>query len=451
MIKIAHLSDTHIGYEAYKATNTEGENQRSVDFAKSFALVVDDIISQDPDIVIHAGDVADRTHIPIRLMLFIRQQFQKLAAVRENGTRRQLIVVAGNHEIPRNKREACFLEMYKGLPGVHIVSRDYEIIKFNKENIFADKYPKILENLAVHCLPHEALRFVNFDEVQPIKSMKNILVSHGVAGGSELYLRSLGREYAIPTNVLARNWDYGALGHWHKQGPISILSAHGSKVSTITKEKQKGILKNSDRDENGFTNGVDYLKPSSDDTGKIWYSGSTENSGFGDLMDNGTKRGWLKVTLPKYTDVKVERRYLPIRAIFRLDDLDATNLSPDQITESLISNLKSSNSFGAVIGQIVKNVSTELWSLVDVNKVRRHASQALHYELTVNFETLAKSSGVSISTDSKMEDIINYSAQNLIPEDQRAEAIRTSLEIVNSVFEKNYNETLPIYEEGETN
>ena len=114
MIKIAHLSDTHIGYEAYKAVSGSGENQRSVDFAKAFVQVVDEIIASDPDIVIHAGDVADRTQIPVRLMLLIRQQFSRLAGIRPNGTRRQLVVIAGNHEIPRNKKEACFLELFKG-------------------------------------------------------------------------------------------------------------------------------------------------------------------------------------------------------------------------------------------------------------------------------------------------------------------------------------------------
>lgn len=73
------------------------------------------------------------------------------------------------------------------------------------------------------------------------------------AGGSELFRRSMGREYAIATDVLSRDWDYVALGHWHKRGPVPLVST--------------GAAKNCD-------------------TGRVWYAGSSENMGFGDLRDH---------------------------------------------------------------------------------------------------------------------------------------------------------------------
>ena len=438
MIKIAHLSDTHIGYEAYKAVSGSGENQRSVDFAQAFVQVVDEIITSDPDIVIHAGDVADRTQIPVRLMLLIRQQFSRLAGIRPNGTRRQLVVIAGNHEIPRNKKEACFLELFKGLSGVHIYTKDYEVLKFNNENIYAENYPKVLDNLAIHCLPHDALKYVDFDDVKPVKNMKNILVSHGVAGGSELYVRSLGREFAIPTTVLARDWDYGALGHWHKQGPIDILSVGGAKQNNVSRVKQLSSHRHVERDEEGFTPGVDYLLPQATDQGKIWYSGSTENSGFGDLMDNGIKRGWLLVTLPKFTEAKIERKYTSIRTMFRLPDFDATTKTPDEITKGLIEALKDSNTFGAVIGQIVNNVTSDTWSLVDIAKIRRHASQAMHYELTVRYKNMKLNSTGSILNDTSLhiDDLLKISAERLLTEENREVAISLSQKTLKNIFDK---------------
>lgn len=382
MIKIAHFSDTHIGYEAYEATNKDGFNQRGKDFEEAFISVVNDIIANDPDLVIHAGDVADKTVLPVRQIIFIREQLEKLASIRKDGSRRQVVVISGNHEIPRNKNEKCYLELFNGIPGVHISTTQYNIVKFSSKNEFHNT-PKNLTNLVIHCLPHEALKFVNQEDVLPLKNKKNILVSHGVAGGTDLFKRSIGREYPISSNLLSRNWDYVALGHWHKQGPVSLNNLASFK--SLPKEEQQKLLKNSARDDNGFTMGEEYLLDEPQVDGKIWYSGSTENSGFGDLFDNGTKRGWLLVSLPKFTDVRIKRKFIPIRVMFKLDEIDAISLNPEELTTKLIDNLKNANIFGAVISQSVTNVSGETWSLVDIAKVRRFANQSLHYELKISY------------------------------------------------------------------
>lgn len=343
-LKIAHISDTHIGYEAYKALSAKGENQRSVDFARAFATAIDDIIAADPPLVIHSGDVSDRTVIPIRLMLFIKQQIAKLASERPDGTTRQVIIVAGNHELPRNRKEACFLELLYDMEGVHLSTTDYNVIDFTSSNS-----PKELENVVVHAVPHDALKSVDFDSIQPIKGKINIFTSHGVAGGSELYVRSLGREFHIPTTVLSRDWEYGALGHWHKQGPINI----GNKNT---------------------------------DNSKIWYAGSTENCGFGDLKDNGQERGWLEVTINQGTFPTVKRRNLPTRSMFRLPIINAKGLTPTDITAKLLENIENNDIANAVVGQIVENISRETWSLVDLVKVKNSAESALHYDVTVKIE-----------------------------------------------------------------
>lgn len=346
---LAHLSDTHIGYQAYKVLSNSGENQRSVDFARAFVLNIDSIIEQDPPLVIHSGDVADKTIIPIRLMLFIRNEFKRLAGMRANGTRRQVIIVAGNHELPRDRKEASLLELLKDIPGVHVSTTKYDKFTFDD---FLDADP-VLSGTVVHALPHDILKSVDFNHVKPIDGMRNILSSHGVAGGSDLFTRSLGREFPIPADVLLRKWDYVALGHWHKQGPVSL---YGS-ISKIDKA-QSNVLPVS----------------------RIWYAGSTENSGFGDVLDGGENRGWLKVSFDgDVFDVKPVN--VQVRKMFRLPTVDGTGLKPDEIKDLLIANLKSKDISGGVIGQIVTGVDREVWSLVDLASVRNHASNALHYDV----------------------------------------------------------------------
>lgn len=377
---IGHLSDTHLGYEAYRARNAGGENQRAADFARAFVNAAKDIIASDPPLVIHSGDVADRPHIPIRFMVLIQHWFEKMSAIRPDGTRRQIVVVGGNHELPRDRREACFLDLFRGMPGVHVVTQGYKTVEFNGTGKSENCDPVLSETI-VHCLPHDALKEVDFDLVVPEPDKVNILSSHGVAGGSELYIRSLGREFAIPTDVLLRKWDYGALGHWHKQGPIPLLGATG-----LTKKEREA------RKAGAPLGTVEYLSPDETaETGSIWYAGSTENSGFGDLRDNGAQRGWLDVLIRPGDLPLVTRKNLPIRAMFRLPHLDATAMTPDDIVKALKENLTKANITGAVIGQIVSGVSRELWSLVDMSAVRAAAAGALHYDPEVRYLSNAKS------------------------------------------------------------
>jgi DNA repair exonuclease SbcCD nuclease subunit len=353
-VRVAHISDTHVGYEAYRVLAGNGENQRGVDIARAFARGVDEIIAWDPPLVVHSGDVAERPQIPVRHMLFIRQQLAKLASIRPDGTRRQVVVIAGNHDLPAQRREACFLELYRDLPGVHIVTDGLRVVEFPEtgEGAAASE----LSQVALTCVPHDTLKDLavesRYEEVAPVPGKLNILVAHGVAGGSTLYKRVLGREYTIPTEVLGKGWEYGALGHWHRQGPVPLASTQA--------EVERG---------------------------RVWYAGSPENMGFGDLLDNGTRRGWLQVTLVPGGVPEVTRKYVPNRAMHRLPVLDGAGMDAQGVEKALRDRIAAAVSegriAGAVVGQIVRNTPREVWSLVDIAAVRTAASGALHYEVGV--------------------------------------------------------------------
>ncbi len=398
-IRLAHLSDTHIGYEAYKALNSSGENQRAADFARAFITACQEIIDNDAPIVIHSGDVADRTHIPIRMMLLIRTWFAKVASIRPDGTRRQLIVVAGNHEQPRNRKEACFLELFSGLPGVHIVTRGYQQIEFDGTGISEGCDPA-LAAVVVHALPHDALKTVDFDTVRPIEGKINVFSTHGVAGGSELYVRSLGREFAVPGEVLCRGWDYGALGHWHLQGPVSLVGGG-------YRQNQVGVLNADGRERSG----------------RIWYAGSTENSGFGDLADNGEQRGWLDVSIEQGEIPGVIRRNIPIRPLVKLPKVEVTGLAPDEVRDLLIANLRRDDLAGAVIAQPIEGAVRENWSLVDMASVRAAAGMALHYDTVVRFQNSARGTGDEHRGLSDVDVVLTERATELLSSAEREGAL----------------------------
>jgi DNA repair exonuclease SbcCD nuclease subunit len=389
--RLAHISDTHIAYSAYRALAANGENQRSVDIARAFAKNVEEIIAWDPPLVVHSGDIADRVNIPVKAMLFIRQQLEKLASIRPDGSRRQVVVIAGNHELPSRRSEACFLELYRDLPGVHIVCDEYKVIRFSPSE--ESGVSEELRGVAVHCVPHDTWKDLaheqRMDEVQPIPGMQNVLLAHGVAGGSTLFKRVMGREYHIPTEVLAREWEYGALGHWHKRGPVG---PGGS-------------------------------------SSRIWYAGSTENNGFGDIVENDETRGHLRVTLQRGDIPKVQHIAVPIRAMFRVPVLDAAGLTPEEITKALVANLKKVRDegrlAGAVVGQVVTGVPRDVWALVDATPARQLGEAALHYELTVRPVHLEKEDGErKPNMLSGLDEVLDELAKSLVrDEDQRNAAV----------------------------
>lgn len=343
-IKLAHFSDTHLGYEAYPALSAHGNNQRGEDIVRAFVNVSSDIAAWDPDLVIHSGDVLEKPKPDLRYMKAAEVEFAKLTR-RPDGSLRPVVVLAGNHEQSRNRKEVCWLDLIGRIEGLFVVTQKYTRLRFD------DRFPG-LENVVVHAIPHDTLKTVDQTTIVPEDGAINILTAHGVAGGSELFFRALGREHAIDEDMLLRGWDYGALGHWHKQGPVT-------------------------------------LGPGAPDP-RIWYSGSTENMGFRDMRDNSDKRGYLRVELGD-GPVQVTPVALPTRRMFRLPVVDAEGKTAADITADLLANIASADLDDAVVGQVVTNVPRDLWSLVDTAKVREAAAGALHFEITTRYAGAAAS------------------------------------------------------------
>lgn len=372
-LRIAHISDTHLGYEAYPALSPSGNNQRGEDVVRALHNAVNDIVAWKPDLVIHSGDVLERPKTDIRYMLVAQQLLRKLAAVCPT------VVIAGNHELPRSRKEACWLDLLNGNENLHIVSNRYEVIR-----------PKSIPGVAIHAVPHDVLKDIDQRVVEPSDKELNILVAHGVATGSELFLRSLGREYAIEADTLLRGWSYAALGHWHRQGPVNLGAS--------------GTIKN------------------------VWYAGSLENMGFRDLRDNGESRGYLRVVLDD-RGCTVSPVHLPIRPMFRLPVVEAAGMNAKAISEVLMSRVKDAELDGAIVGQVINGVGRDLWSLVDVAQVRSAASRALHYEVAVRYEH-----SVAVDTKNGRADVFDValasSVAEVAPEAMRSEVLAKARSLV---------------------
>lgn len=362
-LRIAHLSDTHLGYEAYSALSATGNNQRGEDVVRALHNVVNDIIAWGPDLVIHSGDVLERPKTDIRYMLVAQQLFRKLAKTCPT------IVIAGNHELPRSRKEACWLDLLSGTENLHVVTSKYEVIR-----------PSSLPGVAIHAVPHDVLKEIDQSVIVPSEGMINVLTAHGVATGSELFLRSLGREYAIEADTLLRDWSYVALGHWHRQGPVHLGAA--------------GVRQN------------------------VWYAGSTENMGFRDLRDNGEQRGYLRVTLSD-TGCSVSPVHLQTRRMFRLPVVEGAGLDAGALTDTLLQRIVDADVDGAVVGQIVTGVSRDMWSLVDVARVRAAAAKSTHYEITVKYEDVVRAGEAGGAGGGAFDAALDAAVEAIVPETHR--------------------------------
>lgn len=347
-IALAHISDTHIERRQYQATSpTSGRNQRELDTLRAFVNVCEDIQLFDPPLVIHSGDVADKPVISYRSQYQIQTAIRDLTR-RPDGSRRFVVVISGNHDMPRDPREPCFLEpALRPLDHVAVVTNRYERVVL-AEYVEIGQAPEELRDVVVHALPHDQLKRPEWDDVEPIPGKVNILTSHGVVGGSDLYKQCHGREYSIPIEVLQRGWDYVALGHWHKRGPIAVGGM-------------------------------------SEATTPIWYAGSPEHCGFSDLQPSQSGRGYLRVEVAAGEVPQVTPVDLPIRAMFKMPLVDASGLSFEDITQELLKRVRETSMQDAVVDLTVTNVLRDTWSLVDTAAVRKAASNALHFQLTPRY------------------------------------------------------------------
>lgn len=347
-VALAHISDTHLERRQYPVNSpSSGRNQREQDILRAFMQLAEDIRSYDPPLVVHSGDVADKPLISYRAQLQVQKLIQQMT-VRADGSPRMVVVISGNHDMPRDPREPCYLEpALQPLPSVAVITNKYQAVHLS-EYVAKGQAPAELADVVVHALPHDQLKRSDWDDITPIPGKINILTSHGVVGGSDLYKQCHGREYSIPIEVVTRGWDYVALGHWHKRGPIAV-GGYNEKNTPI------------------------------------WYAGSPEHCGFSDLQPSQSGRGYLRVEVAAGEVPDVTEVDLPIRAMFKMPLLDASGMTYEQITAELIDRVRKTSVTGAVVDQSVINVHRDTWSLVDVAAVKKAAGDALWFQVTPKF------------------------------------------------------------------
>jgi DNA repair protein SbcD/Mre11 len=231
-MKIVHLSDTHLGYQAFDVVNAEGINAREQDIYDAFERAVTRIVELRPDLVLHSGDFFHRPSPSNRALTFGMEQLRRLAKA-EIPT----VVIAGNHETPKTVYNSPILRALRTLDHVYPIFGDsVECFEFGQ--------------VAVHGVPHINDTARQRDELaalRPIPDKCNILMLHTSLG--KRYLMEEYGEQVFPTEfeALLQGFQYVALGHWHNMQQIGLhpnawYSGSIERLSETEAGAEKGLL-----------------------------------------------------------------------------------------------------------------------------------------------------------------------------------------------------------------
>ncbi len=190
-MKFAHLADTHLGYRQF------GLIEREKDFYEVFGKVIDKIIEEKVDFVIHSGDLFE-TEKPSPVALL---EFQK-GLLKLKGAGIPVYAIAGNHDSTARKGaippQVIFKKM--GLKVISPINTNYmhddvfiaglPFYPASKNNVLKSKLAEISKKAAEHD--------------------KSILVLHQ---GIDTFLNI---QYELEIGDIPDNFDYYAMGHIHK-------------------------------------------------------------------------------------------------------------------------------------------------------------------------------------------------------------------------------------------
>lgn len=211
-MRLVHFSDLHLGFRQFQRTTPTGINQREADVARALTHAIDRVIELRPGLVLIGGDVFHTVRPTNPAILHAFTEFSRLRAALPDTI---VVMVAGNHDMPRSSETTCILRLFSPL-GVHVVDVEPRRLHFPEHDLSILAVPDLPPG-SVALDPDPAARY-------------NVLLLHGeVEGAIPAHAEHLDRAaLCIPAAaVSAPEWNYVALGHYHvykRAGPNAYYS-----------------------------------------------------------------------------------------------------------------------------------------------------------------------------------------------------------------------------------
>ncbi|OLB51541.1 MAG: hypothetical protein AUI08_02850 [Gemmatimonadetes bacterium 13_2_20CM_2_65_7] len=339
-MRLAHLADLHLGFRQFDRQTPKGTNQREADIAEVFRRAVDDLLEQQPDLIVIAGDIFHSVRPTNAAILFF---FRELHRLRTGLPASPIVAIAGEHDTPRSTETGTILRLYEAL-GVDLAIEEPRRIV----------YPKL--DCGVLAVPHQALAQAERPALRPESGgpTLNVLVSHGVHGGlgeergtMEYGGAQLSRELLAP-----EKWNYIALGHYHTAQSVAT---------------------------------------------NAWYSGSLEYlppNPWGQLQDEaaqrgtrGGRKGKLERTGKGYLLVDVKsarvsfRPITPVRRHLDLPPVQAAGLNAKELDAQIAERVSAAKIDDQIVRLLVWDVDRTVARDLDHAAIREYKARALNFHL----------------------------------------------------------------------
>jgi len=343
-MRILHIADTHLGYSAYRKVNEDGMNQREVDVYNAFKQFVDFAVKSKPDLILHAGDLFDSVRPTNRAITVALQQIMRLSKAKI-----PFVVISGNHETPRLKETGNIFNIFEHLDHIYpIYNNRYETVPLKTKK----------NEIIVHAIPQCQTKKEFNDNLQKVKvdssSDYNIFMAHGAVTGIKEFSMNEFNELIIPTKALSKDFDYIALGHYHKYTKIT---------------------------ENAF------------------YSGSTERLSFSDAQG---QKGFMQIELDK----KIKQKFyeLNTRPMIDATPINCSNLNIEDIMRKIKETLRKIEPQDKIFRIRLDNILPHVNRGIDFQEIRDLSKGAVHFEIKSD---VTRGDEVQISENYKIESIGN--------------------------------------------
>ncbi len=342
-MKILHVSDTHLGYSAYRKATEDGINQREMDIYNAFEQFVNYAIKTKPDLIIHAGDLFDSVRPNNRAITFSIKQL-----IRLSKEKIPIVIIAGNHEHPKLRETGHIFQIFDHIENVYpVYNAKYETLGFKKDKIL------------IHAIPQCNSKKEFDEELKKLKPNKdfdyNIFVTHGAITGIKEFSMNEFNELIISKNALKKDFNYVALGHYHKYTKIA---------------------------EN------------------VFYSGSIERLSFSDANE---KKGFIELEVSKG---KLNHNFVEIKTRPMIDakPIKCSNLKLDEIMKKIKQTISEIDPKNKTFRITLDNIPSSAYRGLDFNEIKKLGGNAVHYEIKAN---VIKEDAVKATSSSKINALVN--------------------------------------------
>jgi DNA repair exonuclease SbcCD nuclease subunit len=374
-MRLIHIADTHLGLAAFSRLDPEsGMNLREKQIYENFLSAIDEIINQKPDTLVHAGDLFDTVKPKTKAYTTVLEALERL-----HEKEIPLIIIAGNHSMVKTR--------YTTSP--------FEVLTYHKsalQTAHKFRYEQVeIGDTVFHLLPNmlkpEDYR-TEYDKIELSTTHRNVLVTHGLATQLKDKRLATVAEHELDSTILSENFDYIALGHYHRQCQI---------------------------------------------TDNAWYSGSTEFLTYGEIAD---AKGGLIVDTQSH---EVHHLELPKTAMANCGTIRCHDMHPGDVTAEIIARVEKACLPRFSMAQVtLDGLAREHGKGIDTKELAGIRENLL--DLKIRVKTEAEDSPVPLQQDIRLIDYLQefdaFIGKKGLSEKQRAYIASCGTEVLKTVMDE---------------